>query len=146
MDSELWDYHGAKHKGLQVAECKGDKRLVFYVPLEIKKISMSYVNKTKSWSRNAWLHRFPGQWRQSPGKKQLVVMLVNQCCIYTCFWFNYVSIYIFICRFGPHFFRHSCIGSLHCVHTRSYWPVYFRSKDHGIALLSRYFHYPPRPR
>jgi len=34
---------------------------------------------------------------------------------------------------------------INCVHTRSYWPVYLRSKNHGIALLSSYFHYPPRP-
>ena len=112
MNSKLWDYHGVKHRGLQLTECNGDRRLVPYVPLGIKKISLSYVDKLKSWSRNAWLHRFPGKWRQSPGTKQIVVMLVNQWCIYTWYWSNYVSIYIFICRFGRRFFRCSCLGSL----------------------------------
>jgi len=41
---------------------------------------------------------------------------------------------------------HHLSWTWHCIHTRSYWPVYFRSKDHAIALLLSYFHYPPRPR
>jgi len=34
-------YHGVKHRGLQVTECNGGRRLMPYVPLGMKRISKS---------------------------------------------------------------------------------------------------------